>query len=298
MTKLSKYDGKFIAIIGQTASGKSDLALKLAKKFPGVIVCADSRQVYKYMNIGTNKPTKTERQIVPHYGLDLVTPADSFTLADFLAYAHKAIKKIWHQGKLPIVVGGTGLYVTALVEGYTLSNNQPDDKVRKALNQKTTVELSAILKKLSPKLANEIDLRNRHRVIRTIEKISNGGLATTKSPLTNQVLQIGMNIDREILYQRINRRVDEMIKLGLIAEVKKLAKRYDWSLPAMSGIGYKQIGLWLNGGITKEQAIELIKRDTRHYAKRQMTWYHQRANIKWVVGIAEANRQIKEFLSK
>lgn len=287
---------KLITIVGPTAAGKSALALKLAKRHHGVIICADSRQVYRYMNIGTNKPTRQERSVVPHRGLDLVRPDQPFSLSDFISYALEQCKVAWMKGQTPFIVGGTGLYVTALVEGYDVHDAKPPEKLRKSLEEKSTQALAKQLTRLSPALAEKTDLRNRRRLIRAIERLHSGVEKTTKTNPSFQTLQLGVTMDTAKLYERINQRVDEMISRGLISEVKRLAKRYDWSLPAMSGIGYRQIGQWLRGEISRSEAIELIKRDTRHYAKRQMTWYRKHRDIQWVQSVREADQALRGFL--
>ncbi|MFA6197693.1 MAG: tRNA (adenosine(37)-N6)-dimethylallyltransferase MiaA [Patescibacteria group bacterium] len=299
MKNKRNYRNLLINVVGPTASGKSALALSLAKKFNGVIICADSRQVYKYMNIGTNKPSRAERKVVPHYGLDLVTPNQVFTLSDFMKYADRVLTEVWQQGKLPFIVGGTGLYVTALAEGYSLSTAGPDASLRQKLVTKTTTQLASLLQKLSPAAAQSLDLKNRHRVIRALEQTKHHSSSQTaaKKPRYH-TLQLGASIDRAKLYKRINQRVDLMVKQGLIAEVKRLAKRYRWSRPAMSGIGYRQIGQWLSGDISRDEAIELIKRDTRHYAKRQLTWYRKRTNIHWIKNRSAAAALCRRFVAQ
>ncbi len=288
---------KLLVILGPTASGKSELALYLAKKYNGIIISADSRQIYKEMNIGTAKPSSAELKYVKHYLINIVKPSQKYTLADFQKDFYKTIKKI-PANKLPILVGGTGLYISSIIEGYSLPKVKPDIALRKILNKKTTAQLLAQLKRLDPNSAKKINPHNKRYLIRAIEiaKSTKG-----KSRINNQtpafdVLQLGLKIDRDVLYKRINGRVDNMINKGLIAEAKKLAKKYSWNLPAMSGIGYKQIGLFLRDKLSKQEAIDLIKRDTRHYAKRQLTWFRRDKNIHWITNRNQANRLTKQFL--
>lgn len=290
---------KIIVIVGPTASGKTELALRLAKKYSGEIVNADSRQVYKGMDIGTAKPTKEEMIRVPHHLFDIINPDEDFTLAHYKKNAFEIIDDIIKRGKLPIIVGGTGLYVWAIVDNLDIPAVAPDAALRAKLSEKSLPELAEMLKSEDPILAEKIDLKNPRRVIRALEITFSGH----DSPVNNQsklpprygALQIGLSVPREELNDRINSRVDNQIKNGLVEEVAGLAKKYSWSLPAMSGIGYKQLGCYLRGEMTLPDAIEIIKRDTRRYAKRQMTWFKKDKRINWVESAGEAEELVKKL---
>ncbi|TSC83969.1 MAG: tRNA dimethylallyltransferase [Parcubacteria group bacterium Gr01-1014_13] len=302
---------KIIVILGPTASGKTDLGLALAKKFNGEIVSADSRQVYKKMDIGTAKPIgewENKKVFVvegiPHHLMDIVDPKKDFSLADYKAMATKSIKDILSRKKLPIVVGGTGLYIQALVENLDIPKVAPNKDLREEFEKKKLPELIVMLEKMDPETAEKIDLKNPRRVLRALEVVIQTGKSfskqQTKSKPVYEVLQIGIDLPREELYKRINTRVDGQIAEGLIEETKKLAKKYKWTLPSMSGIGYKQIGFYLRGEMTQNEAIEILKRDTRRYAKRQMTWFKRDKSIIWIKNsdLALADKMIKEFLQK
>lgn len=296
---------KIIAIVGPTASGKTGLSLALAKKFNGEIVNADSRQVYRGMDIGTAKEPKDaagEEYIaggVRHHLLDIVNPDEEFTLAHYKKVAFEVIDEILSRGKLPIVVGGTGLYVRTIVNNPDIPAVAPDLKLREKLEKMSDGERAELLKNLDPKTAEKIDMKNPRRVIRAIEVAMSGesflDLQNKFNPRYD-VLQIGLAVEREELYKRINARVDQQIEDGLAEEVKNLARKYSWSLPAMSGIGYKQIGSYLREEAVLPEAIEMIKRDTRHYAKRQMTWFKKDERIKWVTDAEEAEELVKKFV--
>ncbi|MGB9609205.1 MAG: tRNA (adenosine(37)-N6)-dimethylallyltransferase MiaA [Minisyncoccia bacterium] len=307
-----------IVILGQTASGKTDLAIKLAKKYQGEIICADSQTIYKGMNIGTAKP-KGKKSIInnhpalivrkiPHYMIDIVKPNQTFSVGQFKNLAIKIIKDIHRRGKIPFLVGGTGLYISAIVDNLEIPRVRPDRKLRKKLEEQAKKYglnyLYKKLLKLDPEAKNFVQKENLRRVIRALEvclKTKNpfSQLRQKGKPLFN-VLQIGVKIPRPLLYQRINQRVDKIIKLGLIQEVKKLVKKYSFNFPAMDAIGYRQIGLYLNKKISLKQAIELIKRDTRHYAKRQMTWFKRDKRIHWVSpdNFQIIQKLIKNFIEK
>jgi tRNA dimethylallyltransferase len=292
---------KLIVILGPTASGKSGLAIKLAKKFKGEVISADSRQVYKYMNIGTAKTTKQEMKGIKHYMIDIVKPDEVLSLAQYKDKAVKLINNISKRGKTPFLVGGTGLYVSAIVDNWLIPQIEPNKKLRRELESKTNQWLFNKLKKLDPTTAKRIDSENKRRLVRALEVcLSSGRLFSDErrrgEPLFD-VLEIGIKLPRRELYQRINNRVDLMVKQGLLNEVKKLVKSgYKWNLPAMSGIGYRQIGMYLRGEINLEESIALIKRDTRRYAKRQMTWFRRDKKIKWIKNYNMADKLIVKFL--
>lgn len=305
---------KIIVIVGPTAVGKTDLSLELAKKFNGEIINADSRQVYQGMDIGTAKEKRDSEEKggkkkqdlylvkgIPHHLMDVVKPNQEFTLADFKEKAGKAIADILKRDKLPIIVGGTGLYVRAIIDNLDIPAVAPNFDLRKKLEEMTLEQKVDYLKKIDPKACKEIDLKNPRRVIRAIEVVEATGKSfaeqQTKSKPLFDVLQIGLNLPRQELNQRIDQRVDKQIKDGLVDEVKKLAEKYDWKLPAMSGIGYKQIGFYLRQEIFLPEAIEMIKKDTRHYAKRQMTWFNKDERIKWVKDVKEAEDLLRKFLN-
>lgn len=310
---------KIIVILGPTASGKTNLALKLAKRFNGYIISADSRQIYQDMNVGTAKPigrimnyklgikrieTAYLVKGVPHFLMDYVKPNESFTLADWLRITKKILnsKIINNKFNIPIICGGTGLYISALIENYKLPKDQTNLNLRTKLTNNTLPSLLNKLKKIDLATYKLIDKNNKRRIIRALEYVLTNHLSFT-SEAKNQIspyefLQIGLLQSREKLYQRINNRVDLMLKKGLIAETKTLIKKYDPSLPALSGIGYKQINQYLENQIEKNKAIEEIKRDSRHYAKRQITWFQRDKKIKWVNNYFEANELVKNFLQK
>lgn len=284
---------KLIVILGPTASGKTDLAVKLAKRFNGEIISADSRQVYKYMPIGTDVP-KGEWQDglylvkgVPHYLMDCLEPDKEFTMADFKNKAVDITQDIIKRGKVPLVVGGTGLYISALVDNFDIPKVKPDKELRVKLESKNLGELMEMLKQKDPLSAAVIDLNNPRRVIRALEVALTSGKSfvsqKTKSKPLFDVLQIGIKRKREEIYESINQRVEEQIKLGLVEEIKNLLdKGYGWELTAMSGLGYRQFKDYLAGKRSLGQAVEILKRDTRHYAKRQLTWFKRDKRIRWV----------------
>jgi len=291
---------KLTVILGPTASGKSDLAIKLAKKFNGEIVGADSRQIYQQMNIGTAKLTKMEMTDIPHYLIDTTKPDWEFTLAQYKKLAIKAIKDIQKRGKLPFLVGGTGLYIQAIVDNLQIPKAKPNKKLRNKLEKLTNQELFKQLKKLDLLASTAIDINNKRRLIRALEVC-----LTTKKPFSQQkkkgqplfdICQIGLKLDKKTFEKRINQRVDKMIKAGLVEEVKKLAQKYSTTLPSMSGIGYKEIIPYLKKEISLIQAKELIKIHTQQYAKRQMAWFKRDKRIIWVNNYQKAQKLIKDFL--
>jgi len=269
-----------ITILGPTAVGKSSLALELCRELNGEIVSADSRQVYRYMDIGTAKPSQEEQALVPHHLIDVVDPDQDFSLALYQKIALEAIDDIERRGKLSFLVGGSGLYVWSLVEGWRIPQVPPDPDYRQELEARARSEggedLYNELKKLDPAAAERIDPRNIRRVIRALEVCRQGAAFSRlgdKKPFFYPLI-IGLTTERADLYQRIDTRVDTMIKEGLLKEAKCLVdKGYGFYLPAMSGLGYRQIGSFLKGEIDLPTAIEKIKFETHRFARRQYSWF-------------------------
>jgi tRNA dimethylallyltransferase len=276
-----------VAIIGPTAVGKSELALALAEKFGGEIVSADSRQVYRFMDIGTAKPGHQQQMRVPHHLIDLLDPGQEFSLALYQRLALKAIDTIMGRGHLPLLVGGSGLYVWSVLEGWKIPEVPSDHSLRRHLESRAQSEgglsLYEELRALDPEASNRIDWHNLRRVIRALEVCQSTGVTfsqlQSKEPPNFTPLVIGLTTDREDLYRRIDARVDRMIDQGLVGEVKRLLDRgYHLGLPALSSLGYRQIGLFLEAKLTLEEAIQQIKFETHRLARHQYTWF--RANNK------------------
>lgn len=286
--------GNVIVILGPTASGKTQLSIELAKRLNTEIISADSMQVYKYMDIGTAKPDEEERDGIKHYLMDEVYPDEEFSVVKFKELAEKYIDEILSRGKIPIVVGGTGLYINSLIYNINFSETATDhelrEKLRKMAEEKGNRYLHDMLKEIDPEAAEKIHENNVKRVIRAIEvyeqtkrPISQHQKLSRTIPAKHNYILIGLRMDRNLLYERINKRVDMMIQKGLIDEVKKLAELgYDKSMVSMQGLGYKELLSYLNNEIPLDQAIYIIKRDTRHYAKRQMTWFRRIPGIYWL----------------
>ena len=290
---------KIIVILGPTASGKSALAVKIAKKINGEIISADSRQVYKGLNIGTGKITKKEMSGIPHHCLDIVSPKKIFTVSDFKKRAEEALEKIFSKNKTPIIVGGTGLYIQAVVDGILLPEVRPNWKLRKELEKKTTEEMFAILKKLDPERAKTIDAKNPHRLIRAIEiaktlgKVPNLGVELPSW----ETLQIGIKLDYEKLRKKINDRLASDLKKGMVIEAEKL-RQYGLPWKRMDGLGleYRYLAKFLKGEISKKEMIEKLKIEIWKYAKRQITWFKRDKRIKWVKNYKESEKLIIKFL--
>ena len=276
-----------LVLIGQTAVGKTALSLKLAAKFNGEIISADSRLFYRGMDIGTAKPSVAERGDIPHHLIDVCNPDETLTLAEYQRRAYKTIDTVVKNGRLPILVGGTGQYVKAVVEGWGIPEVVPHPELRVALEALGQDELARWLRCLDPIAAERIDSRNVRRVIRALEvTLVTGQPITTlqqKTPPPYRIAILGLDRDREQLYERIDMRVDQMIEQGLIKEIEQLRDAgYGRSLPAMSGLGYKQLWAYLDGEMSLEEAIERIKFETHRFARQQNTWFRRdNPEISW-----------------
>jgi len=290
---------KLIVILGPTASGKSELAIKLAKKFNGEIVSADSRQVYKGMDIGTGKITKKEMKGIPHYLLDVASPKRRFTVAQYRKLALKAIEKVFKKRKVPILCGGTGFYIQAVVDGIIIPEVKPDWRLRSNLNKFPVEELYKILKKLDPRRAKAIEKKNPRRLIRAIEIIMKTKKPVPpfkKQPLPYPVLMIGIKKLPEELKKLIEKRFLKWLKIGLIAEVKKLRKLgLPWKRIEEFGIHYRVITQYLQNKLSYKEMIEHSLKELHNYAKHQMTWFKRDKRIIWVKNYKKAEKLVKSF---
>lgn len=280
-----------LVIIGPTCSGKTSLALNLAKKLNSEIISADSRQIYKYLDIGTAKPTLEELNSIKHHFIDILDPSAEFNASMFEIEALKIITELHSQNKIPIIAGGSGLYVKALIDGIFDSIDSDEDyriELLELKNKFGNEYLYEELKKIDPVSAEKMLPQNWKRIIRALEvyKISGEPIWKLQSSYQREVnvnfIQYGLNWEREILYKNIEARVDKMIEDGLIDEVSNLINKYDKSLNSLNTVGYKEIIEFLENKISKERAVELIKRNTRRYAKRQLTWFRKDERIKWI----------------
>ncbi len=285
---------RLLIIAGPTAVGKTDFSLKLANEIKGEIISADSMQIYKKMNIGTAKPSVEEMALVPHHMVDCIWPDEEFTVADYQARVESLISEINARGSLPMLVGGTGLYIQAVTDGFIFPEMKTDWEFRQEMQQlaknKDTGAVHDRLREVDPELAEKLHPNDLRRVIRGIEVFRQTGKTSTyfqkladERPLKYDTIKIGLVRDREELYQRINLRVDLMIEAGLVEEVKSLlTDGYASDLISMQGLGYKEIVSYLHGEYDLDEAEYLLKRDTRHFAKRQLTWFKRDREMIWL----------------
>jgi tRNA dimethylallyltransferase len=281
-----------VALVGPTAVGKTALALALAERLgPLEVVSADSRQIYRLMDIATAKPTLAERERVAHHLLDVVWPDEVYTLAHYQDAAMAALAEIHARGRLPLLVGGTGLYMRAVVDGLAIPEVAPDPAVRAELEAQLAREgvasLHARLAILDPLAAVRIDARNPRRLIRALEVCMVTGQPISAQQGTRatpyHTLSLGLTMDRAALFARAAARVDAMLEAGLVAETEALVARgYPWRLPSMSSLGYREIGAYLRGELTLAASIETLKRHTRDYIRRQQTWFRRDTRIRWL----------------
>jgi tRNA dimethylallyltransferase len=274
---------KIIVIVGPTATGKSDLAVHIAKKIKGEIISADSRQVYKGLDIGTGKITKREMRGVPHHMLDVANPEKKFSVVKYTELAEKAIGKIITNKKIPIIVGGTGFYIQALVDGIVLPDVPPNDQLRKDLSEKSSEELLSILKKLDPIRAKDIDRSNTRRIIRSIEiaKVL-GKVPTIISNSPYNPLFIGLRLPPENLKLKIKDRLNKRLHIGMVKEVIELHKNgLSWKRMYELGLEYRYIAMHLQNIIKEKDIVDKLSSEIWHYARRQMTWFKKDTRIKW-----------------
>lgn len=271
-----------LVIVGPTAVGKTALSLQLAQKFPLEIISADSRQIYRGCDIGTAKATPAERAAVPHHLIDVADPDQILTLAEFQERAFALTEQINARRRLPALVGGTGQWVKAVVEGWGIPRVPPDFTLRAELEARAAdiggAALHTELAAVDPQAAAKIDPRNLRRVIRALEVFRKTGVPISVHQQKNappyNILQIGLTMPREALYARVDQRIDQMMKLGLLDEVRQLAKAgYDWQMPAMMGLGYRQVGQYLRGEVSLDEAVALIKKETRRFVRQQYNWF-------------------------
>lgn len=299
---------KVVVICGPTASGKTALSIELAKRINGEIVSADSMQIYDEMNIGTAKPDQEEMQGIKHYLIGNIKPTNRYSVSEFKKDAISAIKEIISKGKMPIVVGGTGLYVNSLVYGIDYPEIQTNleyrKKLEKIVEEKGLQYLFEKAVEIDKEAMKNISPNDKKRILRVLEIYKETG--KTKTELERESRKNGIpydykifaiNMPREILYDRINRRVDIMIEKGLIDEVSSLYEKYGESmLTSMQAIGYKEVVEFLKGNCTKEEMIEKIKMETRRYAKRQLTWFRKIENIQWLDGLNDIQNNVNIIL--
>ena len=296
---------KIIVILGQTSTGKSDFAVEIARQVGGEIISADSRQVYKGMDLGTGKITKKEMQGVVHYLLDVASPSKIFSVSDFQKLANKKIEEIIEKKKVPIIFGGTGFYIDTIISGNVLPEVPPNKKLRGELEKKSTEQLLNILIKLDKVRAQNIDIKNRVRLIRAIEICKTLGKVPPRQGLGGRnfdFLKIGLTLPPEILKERINTRLLKRIKKGMIKEVDNLHKEgVSWKRMEALGLEYRYTSLHLQGNLSKKEMIEKINTETWHYAKRQKTWFKRDQSIMWIDPTKNKDKnlilkEVKKFL--
>lgn len=297
---------KVIAIVGPTAVGKTKLSIELAKKLNGEIISGDSMQVYRNLDIGTAKVTEREKQGVPHHLIDIRDCDQRFSVADFQKLANKAIVDIDKKGRLPIIVGGTGFYVQALVENLTLGDDHFDktsNKIRTKWQSKAKENGNEYVwqyaNKIDPVAARKIPVSNVRRAIRVIEVYERTGKLFSEQanvPGDNDYYLVGLNTDRQVLYQRINDRVDQMIDTGLLSEARDLFDRGGMNYQSGKGIGYRELFPYFRGEVSLADAVDDIKKDSRHYAKRQLTWFRNKMTVHWY-DLVNRQNSIDEIIS-
>lgn len=280
---------RVVVILGPTATGKSHCAIEVAKRFNGEIISGDSMLVYKEMNIGTAKPTADELKAVPHHLVDILPPDASFNVVDFVEQAKTLIADINSRGRLPIIAGGTGLYIKALLEDYAFNSVDEDTELRRSLEAEAeacgTEALHKRLAELDPEAAERIHPNNVRRVVRALESALRGDTISQQGAEESpyDALVFGLNMERSALYERINRRVDLMLEAGLEQEVRRLLEQgVSPECQSMQSIGYRQMVWYLNGSMSYEDAVDKLKQATRNFAKRQVTWYKKMPYINWL----------------
>ena len=278
---------KVIAIVGPTASGKTAYSIELAKQINGEIISADSRYVYKGFDIGTAKPTKEEQDGIPHHMIDIVEPEFEYSAGLYKQEASKLILEINSKGKIPIITGGTGLYIDILLKNYDLPQIEANRELRDSLMQLETETLFEKLAKLDKDATNIIDSNDRKKIIRAIEIITTSGKTLNETrgigESKYEIEWLGKNFDRDTLYARIDKRVDNMGETGLIEETKALLQKHGKIPNLVNTIGYREIISYLDNNCSLEEALDLLKKNTRNYAKRQLTWFRRNQDIKWDV---------------
>jgi len=300
---------KVIVIGGPTASGKTALSIELAKKIGGEIVSCDSMQIYKEMNIGTAKPDTEEMQGIKHYMLDFVSPEQRYSVADYKIDAKKAIKEIIKKGRTPIVVGGTGLYIDTLIYEIEYPQIETDLEYRKELEnliqEKGLQYLYNQAKQIDEKAMQKISQNDTKRILRVLELYKQTGKTKTeleeesrKNEPEYDYIVFAINMDRDVLYDRINKRVDIMMEKGLIQEVENLCKKYKQMPTAMQGLGYKEVVEYLENKCTKEEMVDKIKQESRRYAKRQLTWFRKNKQTIWLDGLQDIQKNIDIILKE
>ena len=293
-----------IVIAGPTASGKTKLSIELAKQINGEIISSDSMQIYKWMDIGTAKVTKEEADGIKHYLIDIVEPNERYTVSNFKKDAENVIEEILSKGKTPIVVGGTGLYIDSLIYGIEYQDMDFDEEYRKRLMGQAETEegLNQLYNealKIDKQAMEKISPNDTKRIVRVLEIYHSTGKTKTELEIESRKNGVKynyhvfvVNMDREKLYERINHRVDMMVDAGLIEEVKDICKRYNSFPTAMQGLGYKEVVEYLENKTSKEEMIDKIKKESRHYAKRQLTWFRKDKDFIWLDGFADVNHNV------
>ena len=298
---------KVIVICGPTASGKTALSIELAKKIDGEIISADSMQIYEDMDIGTAKPSKEETDGIPHHLIGYVSPEERYSVARYKKDAIKKIDEVLQRGKYPIIVGGTGLYVDSLVNWVEYDDIKIDleyrDKLEKLAEKQGLEFVYDKAMQVDPEAMKKISKNDKKRIFRVLEIYNATGKTKTEQEIESRRKEnpynfkiFGINMEREKLYERINLRVDIMIKQGLVQEVENIIKKYKGFPTAMQALGYKEVIEYLKGEINEEEMIEKIKRESRRYAKRQITWFKRNENIIWLDGLNDRQNNIKIIL--
>jgi len=284
---------KFVAIVGPTATGKTGLAIALAQEFNGEIVCADSRTIYRGMDIGTAKPTAEERALVPHHLLDIVDPGERLSSAEFKRLADTAINEIAGRGRLPILVGGSGLYVDAVLFAYEFGN-EADPERRGELDILSDEQLRMMLAEVDAEAFARVDLGNRRRVIRAIETV--GDAPSRRAEMIPQALVLGTTLNKEFVQKRIEKRIEKMLEEGIIREVRTIGETYGWESSALEVVGYRAFTGLVLGTKTLEQARADCLREHMAIFKKQVTWFKRHEGIKWTSDTRQAEGLVREFL--